>query len=206
MSQDVAPDVDTWIIQAKQLQVDIERSKATAREIVQEAETGKRLRDAAADCANKAGLLEKEVAFNTSLVETLGQIRAINVALNDCQDALLRNDLLSSLDLVKRTDADISNLAVVQNTRAYHILKTRLQDLRDGLAQRTTEEARKLVDVHVSEHRIIIAGKQSGMKFNMFWSTRIPTDEIRRTFGPRDRNGRPLLSRCASCLPQALVS
>ncbi|KAG9901669.1 hypothetical protein KCU94_g7814, partial [Aureobasidium melanogenum] len=43
LSKDIAPDVDGWIAQAKKLQADIEQSKATARDIVAQAEAGKAL-------------------------------------------------------------------------------------------------------------------------------------------------------------------
>ena len=38
LSSKTAPDIDTWISRAKELQVDIQRSRETARQIVAEAE------------------------------------------------------------------------------------------------------------------------------------------------------------------------
>lgn len=45
LSKTTAPDIDTWISRAKDLQKDILRSRETARQIVAEAEQGRELRD-----------------------------------------------------------------------------------------------------------------------------------------------------------------
>lgn len=156
MSRDVAPDVDGWIAQAKKLQTDIERSKATARDIVQQAEAGKKLRSEAEEAANKTGLLEKEVSFNKALVETLSQVRNIRQTLDDCQNAMVQGDLSSALAAIKQVGVDLPSLAAVENTRAYDLISKRDEGLKSALAEQAAERARNLVDVKTGERRLTI--------------------------------------------------
>ena len=162
LSKDVAPDVDGWIAQAKKLQEDIERSKATARDIVQEAEAGKRLKAEASEAANKAALLEKEVSFSETLVHTLQQLKDLKQVLNCCQDAMVQGDLATALATLKQFDASISDLAAVENTRAYDLLQKRCRGLKDALAEQSTRRARLLVDVSVVEKRLVVSIDPAG--------------------------------------------
>ena len=57
LSGKTAPDIDTWISRAKELQVDIQRSRDTARQIVAEAEAGKEFKAKVLDSGNKVALL-----------------------------------------------------------------------------------------------------------------------------------------------------
>lgn len=153
----MAPDVDGWIAQAKKLQADIERSKATARNIVQQAETGKRLRSDATEAANKAGLLEKEVTFNETLVDILGQIRKTKITLEDCQNALVKGDLPRALATIRQVDNFIPTLAAVENTRAFDIIRKRNEGLKAALAEQAAQNARILVSVKIGNHSIAIS-------------------------------------------------
>ncbi|GAB7357781.1 hypothetical protein MBLNU459_g0429t1 [Dothideomycetes sp. NU459] len=157
LSKDAAPDVDGWIAQAKKLQADIERSKATAREIVAQAQAGKKLEQDAHEASNKAGLLEKEVAFNSSLVETLERIRTACAILSQAQDAVVHGDIRAALSRQDEANQVIADLVTVENTRAYTLLCSRSRDLKAALAERTLAYARSLVSISVVDHQVTIS-------------------------------------------------
>lgn len=78
--------VDQWIAQAKKVQYDIQQCKIEAREIVQEHSRIKLIQAEASDAANKANLLEKEIAFTESLQAGLGEVVAANKRLLHIED------------------------------------------------------------------------------------------------------------------------
>ncbi|KAL1304972.1 hypothetical protein AAFC00_003878 [Neodothiora populina] len=154
LSRDVAPDVDGWIAQAKKLQADIEHSKATAREIVQQAREGEELRQDADEAGNKAGLLEKEVAYNEELVNTLSKIRSLRSTLDECQDAMINNDLASALAAIKQVDSVLPELAAVDHTRAYDLLQIRIQKIKSALADQATQGLRETIKTNTADHSV----------------------------------------------------
>ncbi|KAK4963970.1 ribosome biogenesis protein ytm1 [Elasticomyces elasticus] len=156
VSREVAPDVDEWISQAKKLQADIERSKATAREIVEQAEAGKTLKEKAKDAASKVALLEKEVAFSETLTGTLEQIKSVSILLGEAQTAIVRGQVTASLDKIQHADDAIENIAVFGNTRAYGLLCDRSEDLKAAVVEAATGSFNALIVVNATEQRITI--------------------------------------------------
>lgn len=161
----MAPDVDGWIAQAKKLQADIERSKATAREIVAQAQAGKKLQEEADDASSKTGLLEKEVAFSASLFETLERIKAACAILDLAQDAVVHGDIKTALARHKEVDRVIVDLAPMENTRAYSLLYARNRDLRAALVDNTTNYAKALIDISVSGRSVTVARESPGTSY-----------------------------------------
>lgn len=162
--------MDGWIAQAKKLQADIEHSKVTAREIVAQAQQGKKLKDEANDAHNKHGLLEKEVAFNASLVETLDRIKTTCGILDQAQDAIVRGDIKTALSKQQEIDRVIVDLAPVENTRAYALLYNRARDLRTALVDSTTTYAKALIDVDVTSHTVTIISEPQGTTWSIIES------------------------------------
>lgn len=163
LSKDIAPDVDGWIAQAKKLQADIERSKATARDIVNQAEAGKALKDKAYDASNKVRLLEKEVAFNESLATTLDLIRSSCRILDSADQALSTNHLRAALDSIKQCDQSANALSVVQDTRAVGLLQMRTSRFKATLLDKTTTLAQSLIQCDLEKHTVTINSRASGM-------------------------------------------
>ncbi|KEQ95618.1 hypothetical protein AUEXF2481DRAFT_4591 [Aureobasidium subglaciale EXF-2481] len=156
LSKDIAPDVDGWIAQAKKLQGDIERSKATARDIVAQAEAGKALKEETHDAGNKVHLLEKEVAFNESLASTLDLIRSSCRILDQADEAYANNDLRATLDHIKRCDASIAALSAVQDTRAVGLLQTRSSRFKATLLDKTTALAQALIQCDIETRSLLV--------------------------------------------------
>lgn len=97
LSRASAPDIDTWIARAKELQKDILRSRATAREIVEEAEKGKELREILAEKGEKVKFLAKEVDFNAKLREKLEIVRDVKTLVEEGREAVVAGKLQDSL-------------------------------------------------------------------------------------------------------------
>jgi len=119
VSRSAAPDIDGWISQAKQLQVEIEHSKAVAREIVQQAQAGHCLRDEYHDASNKVALLREEMAFNEDLSETLERISSIKKVLEEAEAALGNGKLLEGIDSLVEAEERITTLEGYQELRRY---------------------------------------------------------------------------------------
>jgi len=132
-SRGVAPDVDGWIQQADKLQADIQRSKTTAKEIVQQAEQAVELRRKHEDVSRKADLLRKEVAFNQRLETVLASIQGIFNKIVHAQSALKEGQLKSSLEQVKDIEISLAELRKIENTSVVDVLSRRASSLRDGL-------------------------------------------------------------------------
>jgi centromere/kinetochore protein ZW10 len=156
LSKEIAPDVDGWIAQAKKLQADIERSKATARDIVAQAEAGKALKEKTYDAGNKVQLLEKEVAFNQSLATTLELIRSSCRILDQADQAFTNNDFRAALDHTKQCDDSIVALSAVHDTRAVGLLQTRCSRFKANFLDRTTDLAQSLLQCDITNYTVTI--------------------------------------------------
>lgn len=156
LSREVAPDVDGWIAQAKQLQADIERSRATAHDIVQQAESGKAQQARVQDAANKVALLENELVFNETLAQTVEQIQSISELLENAQDAAVQDQVTQALDKLEDADEAMAHLGTFENTRVVSILRTRANQLRAAIVENTTECWNALLITEPAERRVTI--------------------------------------------------
>jgi centromere/kinetochore protein ZW10 len=135
LSSKTAPDIDTWISRAKELQVDIQRSRDTARQIVAEAEAGKELKAKVLDSGNKVSLLEKEVSFNEALTGTLEHIRHASGVLNQAQDEAVKGRIQSALEKLEEAESLIGGLQGVEGSKSVNILTKRAAGLRKSLSE-----------------------------------------------------------------------
>ncbi|OCK75915.1 hypothetical protein K432DRAFT_446386 [Lepidopterella palustris CBS 459.81] len=156
LSREVAPDIDGWIAQAKQLQADIERSRATAQEIVQQAESGKAQQARVEDAASKVRLLENELVFNETLVEIVEQIQTISELLENAQDAAVQDQVIQALDKLEEADEAMAHLGTFENTRVVGLLQSRANQLRAAIVENATECWNALLLTDSAEHRVTI--------------------------------------------------
>lgn len=162
LSRDAAPDIDGWIAQAKQLQADIERSRATAHDIVQQAEAGKTLHANVDDASSKATLLKNELAFNDTLQATLERIKQASDLLDKAQDATVEQNIIEALDTLKMADDYIVHLGPFRDTRVAAVLHKRASQLRDTLAGSSLETWNLLIAVDVSKKCVTIKNEADG--------------------------------------------
>ncbi|KKY17895.1 putative centromere kinetochore protein zw10 [Diplodia seriata] len=138
LSRQAAPDVDGWIAQAKLLQADIARSRATAHDIVQQAEAATTLHASVRDASSKAALLKSELAFNATLTATLERIKHASDLLDEAQSDAREHDIIAALDKMKQADDFTTHLGPFRDTRIAGVLHKRLNQLRDALAENAT--------------------------------------------------------------------
>jgi centromere/kinetochore protein ZW10 len=137
LSSKTAPDIDTWISRAKELQVDIQRSRETARQIVAEAEAGRELKAKVQDSGNKVALLEREVSFNEALTGTLEHIRYASGILNQAQNEAVKGRIQTALEKLEDAEASIGGLQGVEGSKSVGILMKRAETLRGSLKEST---------------------------------------------------------------------
>lgn len=212
LSSSTAPDIDTWISRAKELQVDIQRSRDTAREIVAQAEAGKELKAKVLDSGNKVQLLEKEVSFNEALTGTLEHIRYASGVLNQAQDEAVKGRVQIALERLEQAEASIGGLQSVEGSKAVGILLKRAAALRDNLHDANLANWNQLVQVKLEDKSITIHGSREGVPEVTLEST-VATAPALEVFDrlvqklSRDVERailKPLLSRDSSGKPGAL--
>ncbi|KAK4951824.1 ribosome biogenesis protein ytm1 [Elasticomyces elasticus] len=159
LSKNTAPDIDTWISRAKDLQADILRSRETARQIVLEHETGRDLRAQGEEAGRKVKLLEKEVAFEESLAVTLEHIAHANRLLDAAQEHAVRGDVDATLRELEDADGSIAALEGLKDTRACGLLQGRAKQLRESMIETVTDYWNGFVQVDHEERIIVIAKK-----------------------------------------------
>ncbi|KAJ4344802.1 ribosome biogenesis protein ytm1 [Didymosphaeria variabile] len=159
VSREAASDVDGWMTQARKLQADIKRSQETAKEIVQQAESGKEKTAKVQDAASKVSFLHSEIAYNESLVRVVEQLKDISTLLESAQDAAVRNHILHALERLEDADSAFKRLGPFENTRVVGLLKTKSDHLRADIVENVTEIWNSLLYVNTAEQRFTLKEK-----------------------------------------------
>ncbi|KAK7542534.1 uncharacterized protein J3D65DRAFT_219724 [Phyllosticta citribraziliensis] len=156
LSRGAAPDVDGWIAQAKQLQADIERSRATAHDIVQQAEAGRTLQANVQDATSKVALLRSELVYNETLEATLVRIKQASDLLDKAEDAAAEYQTLNALDDVKEAEDYIVHMGSNKDTKVVGVLQKRIKQLRAGMAENAMDSWYLLLSVDISKNTAIL--------------------------------------------------
>ncbi|GES62533.1 centromere/kinetochore protein zw10 [Aspergillus terreus] len=139
-------DADGWISQAKQLHADIERSRVTAREIVEQHEHTRPLQLKVEDAAAKVQLIETEIAFNQAVTDTLEEVQRLCQQLDAGRATLAEGKIMSAIDTLEETEKAVRSESLITNTNVSHVLLETVSDLRreitDFLRNRWTEQLR----------------------------------------------------------------
>lgn len=155
-SRGTAPDIDGWISQAKQLQADIEESRASARQIVRQSEAEKSLEGQVNDASSKVDLLKGEVFFNETLAETLEQIERIHQLLYSVQEATLGDRLLDAIVWLEKAQEEIGMLRTFENTRVVKILRGKATDIHGAIVETIDDCWKALLRMDTSTGRVTI--------------------------------------------------
>ncbi|KAF2499152.1 hypothetical protein BU16DRAFT_454802 [Lophium mytilinum] len=159
VSREAAPDIDGWIAQAKLLQADIQRSKATARAIVQAAEEGKKEAAKAHDAGAKVVLLESELVFNETLVNIVEQMKHISAQLEAAQDDAVQSRVSQALDKLRGIEEIMKGLGSFSDTRVVGLLQSKATILRRAITENATECWNALLVADPSARKITIKDK-----------------------------------------------
>ena len=132
-SNGVAPDVDGWILQAKQLRLDIDLAQQTSKRIVSQAQELDEERQEVDDISNKLRLLESEVGFNKSLEATLELLRAVHHSLQQTKDLIVRYGIEQAIDVFLQAVREHGSAQGSRNTRVFALLRDRIGTLREDI-------------------------------------------------------------------------
>ncbi|KAJ5485058.1 hypothetical protein N7539_005046 [Penicillium diatomitis] len=114
-------DADDWIVQAKKLHDDIEKSRQTAREIVAQHEQTGPLRSQVEDATAKVSLMETEITFNQAVADTLEDVQRLCDQLDDGRQALDAGDMGRAIELLDSTQSAMGEDTFFTNTNVMSI-------------------------------------------------------------------------------------
>lgn len=144
LSRENTFDADDWIIQAKQLHADIERSRVTAREIVAQHEHTNPLRSKVEDAEAKVELIETEIAFNQAVAETLEEVQRLCQQLENGRTALSNGEIAIAIQHLEVTKATVQEGSFFTNTNVMSILSAEVtqlqQEIEDAVRQRWSQQ------------------------------------------------------------------
>ncbi|KAJ5113320.1 Retrograde transport protein Dsl1 C-terminal [Penicillium angulare] len=157
-------DADQWIVQAKHLHADIERSRVTAREIVSQHEQTNPLQAKVEDADAKVGLIETEIAFNQAVTETLEEVQRLCQQLESGRIALGAGQITVAIEHLESTTAAIGQDTPFSNTNVMGILEGEVTRLRDEIEVAVLQhwDAQLNIDRAKSQFRAVaVAGADS---------------------------------------------
>ncbi|KJF61392.1 ribosome biogenesis protein YTM1 [Coccidioides immitis RS] len=147
LSRETATNIDDWIVQAKKLHQDIERSRLTAREIVTLHEKGRALRDRVSDAQSAVDQLHEDIVSNEAILETLGQARLIDNKLANAQLALDRGEWIRSIDLLDDIGDSLASSKLPQSSNIVGLLSTKVTQLHAGISNALRAEWSTLIKI-----------------------------------------------------------
>jgi len=103
ISQETAPNVDSWIVHAKAIQNDIETSKRLASSIVRQAEADEEREEGLQEQEAYVDFLTKEVSFNDQLLTALNGIQGVNESLQQAEELAIQKKIIDALHALEGT-------------------------------------------------------------------------------------------------------
>ena len=100
ISRESAPDVDSWIANAKSLQDDIETSRRLAGDIVQQATAEETREETIRDKGIHQEFLTKENVFTDTLLEALRLLQTVNNCLDKAEDLIGERRILDAIKML----------------------------------------------------------------------------------------------------------
>ena len=162
-----APDIDGWIVQAKQLRTDIEHSQQLASQIVARGNEGGNLESRVQDASAKLDLLNREVGFNGALEETLQRLLELRDTLGEGQGAMLDGDILEVVTLLQNTEHNLETLHVCRKTTIAELIRARIGELHAECQKAVTERWDSAIQLDSASSKISIHLKNDGVQFTL---------------------------------------
>ncbi|CAG8396867.1 unnamed protein product [Penicillium salamii] len=128
-------DADDWIVQARQLHADIERSRLTAREIVAQHEHTETMQAKVTDAKAKVALVDTEIAFNEAVTGTLEEVQRLCQQLENGRAALKDGHITTAIEHLESTHAAVGKNAFFTNTNVMSIISDEVSLLRSEITE-----------------------------------------------------------------------
>lgn len=101
INEETAPDVQSWMTNAKALEDDINKSRSLANEIVRRAEAPEVSGQSILEAEEKVEFLQREVSYTAQVRAALTTIRRVNELLDQVEQARNERRVLDSLHLLE---------------------------------------------------------------------------------------------------------
>lgn len=157
-----ATDIDGWIVQAKQLRQDINQTERKSQAIVQFAKDGRALREKLQDASAKVKLLDGEVVFNDSVVDTLRELQNVRTTTDATSAAIEHGQLVEASKSLKQSEVQASRIGSLVGTGLIGVIRERIEKIRSKVIDIVEETWSKLIVVDSSTHRLTIHTQVEG--------------------------------------------
>ncbi|KAL4964715.1 uncharacterized protein BDV14DRAFT_71303 [Aspergillus stella-maris] len=158
LSRDNNFDIDDWISQAKQLHADLERSRLTAREIVNQHENTQPLQLNVEDAAAKVGLVETEIVFNQAVTDTLEEVQGVCQQLDATRTLCQDGQIMAAIDNLEAIEHAISLDSCFKNTNVRGILSENVTSLRHEIVKFLRSRWHKHLELDHKQGKVTISG------------------------------------------------
>lgn len=131
ISRESAPEVDAWVLNARQLQDDIEKTKVNSARIAREGKEGEALYKTVRDDESYVGFLQKEIGYSEQLGRALRGIREVKNMLDDAENKGHGGQILEALNLLAEAWEIIGDIPAHEVTTPMSLLNTRSFKLKE---------------------------------------------------------------------------
>lgn len=146
ISRESAPEVDAWVLNARQLQDDIENTKVHSARIAREGNEGDLLYKTVRDDESYVGFLQKEIGYSEQLGRALRGIREVKQMLDDAENKGHGGQILEALNLLAEAWEVIGDIPAHEVTTPMSLLNTRSFRLKEMIHDTFNNAWGKLVN------------------------------------------------------------
>jgi centromere/kinetochore protein ZW10 len=163
ISREHAVEVDSWIIQARQLHADIEASKTQADKILRLDAEERALAQDLNDAQTKQRFLIDEIRFNESLASMLGKLQLIGTTLTQIEDTIERGELDQAVSILSSAEDALGRLQGFDEIIVVGLMKEKAKMLRKTLLERVEAAWSALVRIEKDNGLVTIRKSVEGM-------------------------------------------
>lgn len=171
MSRANAPELDSWITQARRLHTDIAASYAKADEILELARAEEALEQESKDSMSQARLLEEEIRFNNELAAVLGRLQLIGATLAQVE-RVMGSDLGEAITMLTGVDDALEKMGGGP-TIVVALMREQAAELRKGLRDKVDGGWGGMIEIDKQEGSIKIQKDVTGMHGGFFFGRRM---------------------------------
>lgn len=166
MSRANGPELDSWIMQARRLQDDINTSNAQADHVLALAAEEEALEKELADAEAQHKFLEAEIRFNDELLGRLGLLQMIAATLGQVEALSAGGELAQAMVVLE--GAERALVEMKGETIVVGLMKERAAGLRKGVVERVERGWTEIVGVQREEGVLRIRREITGGGFTSF--------------------------------------
>ncbi|KAK9426597.1 hypothetical protein SUNI508_00124 [Seiridium unicorne] len=156
INEETAPDVQSWVTNAKTVEDDINRSRSLANEIVRRSEAPEVSGQTLKEAEEKVQFLRREAAYNRQVHGALTSIKRVNQLLDQVEKARDERKVLDSLHLLEKSWSAIDEIPASKSCRVMRILDMRAFELKSAVHDVFDHVWNSLVQIDVEKGQLRI--------------------------------------------------